>query len=58
MDLNSSDADIEGGILQTGTVGLNWYLNPNTRMMFNYIRACREDYDGADIFAMRFQVDF
>jgi len=58
VDLNSSDADIEGGILQTGTVGLNWYLNPNTRVMFNYVRACQADYDGVDIFGMRFQIDF
>jgi phosphate-selective porin OprO/OprP len=43
------------------TAGLGWYLNPNTRMQFNYVYA---DLDrgtasgGAHIFQMRAQVDF
>jgi phosphate-selective porin OprO/OprP len=44
------------------TVGLNWHLNPNVRMMLNYVRGNLdqfgiEDSDG-DILQTRFQVDF
>ena len=46
------------------TVGLNWYWNPYTRMMFNWIHAYG-DLDrtpgvtnNTDILAMRLQVDF
>lgn len=49
------------GELQDVTIGLNWYLNPNVRVMWNYIHAMadREDVNGdADIFLMRFQIDF
>lgn len=34
IDLN--DNDINGGILNSMTVGLNWFLNPNTIVQFNY----------------------
>lgn len=48
------------------TLGLNWYLNPNTRVMFNYIRSCWDIGDSSatgftediDTFIVRFQVDF
>jgi phosphate-selective porin OprO/OprP len=71
LDLN--DENIEGGEETNYTVGLNWYMNPNVRLMFNYIYADVEDRgpfenddgilvateDGsANIFQMRFQVDF
>ncbi len=60
VELN--DFGIEGGRLQNLTVGLNWYLNPYSRVMCNYIHADLDDFDDgdsdADIFAMRFQVDF
>lgn len=36
-DLN--DDPWEGGTLDTITLGANWYLNPNTRMMVNWVRA-------------------
>ena len=35
LDLN--DQLINGGKLRDLTVGLNWYLNPTTRMMWNYV---------------------
>jgi len=31
-----NDKGINGGVLNGFTVGLNWFLNPNTRMAFNY----------------------
>ena len=33
MDLTTANA----GTLEDITVGINWYLNPNTRVMFNYV---------------------
>jgi phosphate-selective porin OprO/OprP len=49
------------GELSDWTLGLNWYLNPNVRLMFNYIRSCPDRIDtnnSADIFMTRFQFDF
>ena len=44
------------------TAGLNWYLNGNTRVMFNYVHVRVMDRDeppidggNANIFQMRFQ---
>jgi phosphate-selective porin OprO/OprP len=56
--LNLDDQPIFGGKLQDVTLGLNWYLNPNTRVMWNYVHADRIDTGGANIFQTRFQVDF
>jgi phosphate-selective porin OprO/OprP len=63
LDLN--DGDIKGGREKNFTAGLNWYLNPNVRLMFNYIRANVEDRAGppvndgtANIFQGRFQIHF
>ena len=55
-----------GGKEKNITVGLNWYLNPNTRMILNYVhgwvddRTVNEvdlDNDGFGVYMMRFQVD-
>jgi phosphate-selective porin OprO/OprP len=49
------------GELQDVTIGLNWYLNPNMRIMWNYIHAMPDTpvlSSAADIFMMRFQIDF
>jgi phosphate-selective porin OprO/OprP len=56
--LNLDDQPIFGGKLQDVTLGLNWYLNPNTRVMWNYVHADRIDTGSANIFQTRFQVDF
>jgi phosphate-selective porin OprO/OprP len=64
IDLN--DEAIKGGIERNLTAGLNWYLTPHTRFMFNYIRAHVKDRvvpppvdDGvADIVMGRFQLDY
>lgn len=61
IDLN--DGGIAGGQEDDITAGLNWYLNPHTRVMFNYVHA---DITGAptvdlgnlDIYQFRFQVNF
>jgi phosphate-selective porin OprO/OprP len=62
-DLDLTDESLEGGEQQDITAGLNWYVNPSTRIMINYVNADlknRADVpdDSIDIFQMRFQVDF
>jgi len=37
--LNLSDAGIRGGRAVDHAFGLNWYLNPYTRVMFNYVHS-------------------
>ncbi len=52
---------IRGGEEDNITIGLNWHLNPNTRIMWNYIHADLDSnvYDGdLNIFQTRFQVAF
>jgi phosphate-selective porin OprO/OprP len=56
--LDLDEDEISGGILSDVTLGLNWYLNPNMRIMLNYIYANRNGYGDADIVQTRFQVDF
>ena len=63
LDLN--DGDIQGGKEDNITFGLNWHLNPNTRVMFNYVIAdVNRQLSGADrdldtkSAMVRLQVDF
>ncbi len=56
LDLNHGP--VSGGKLNDFTAGLNWYLNPNARVMWNYIRANRDTLGKADVFQMRIQVNF
>ncbi len=61
VDLGDSDLPSTARRVQDVTLGLNWYLNPNMRLMWNYIRSCvdgRDVSNAADIFMMRVQVDF
>jgi phosphate-selective porin OprO/OprP len=41
--LDLDDGAVAGGYLDDTTVGLNWYLHPYMRMMFNYIYADLND---------------
>ena len=58
MDLSEAHA----GILNDITIGLNWYLNPCTRVMFNYVMGTMEDHHGEEAtentFQCRMQIDF
>lgn len=66
MDLN--DGSITGGREENFTFGVNWYINPNLRLMANYIRIDNDKNADADgdltgndtpqIFQTRFQIDF
>ncbi len=56
--INLEDDQFIGEKLTDYTVGLNWYLNPATRIMANYvIGSTTADEHFAD-FEMRFQLDF
>ena len=55
------------GMATDHTFGLNWYLNPFTRVMFNYVHSIdtyniaantRVTGGNLDIFEMRFAMDF
>ena len=56
LDLNN--ANIKGGELRDLTFGLNWYLNNNMRIMWNYVRADLVRGGDANIYQMRFQIAF
>jgi phosphate-selective porin OprO/OprP len=60
--IDLSDRTIQGGELTDITLGLNWYLNPYTKLTFNYIHAFLDrppaGASNADVYAVRAQVDF
>ena len=56
--LDLSDSGIDGGTLDDGTIGVNWYLNPNMRTSLNYVGARLEDVGWTNQLVARFQVDF
>ncbi|HXK61164.1 MAG TPA: porin, partial [Acidobacteriota bacterium] len=56
IDLNNEA--VRGGELMNWTLGLNWYLSSFSRIMWNYVRADLHETGNADIFQMRFQIDF
>ncbi len=63
LDLDDADAQVFGGNSSDHTVGVNWYLNPYTRLMFNYVYAqVSPANNSADtdlsVFQMRAQFDF
>ncbi len=60
LDLN--DGAIRGGRLLDCTVGLNWYWNPYTKMVFNWVHATSDNPTfpkcQTDLFGVRAQLDF
>ncbi|MCS6977678.1 MAG: OprO/OprP family phosphate-selective porin [Gemmatales bacterium] len=61
--LDLINSGIRGGILDDVTLGLNWYLNPNTKVQWNYILVLRDapnpaSSGTAQIFTMRFAIDW
>jgi phosphate-selective porin OprO and OprP len=60
--LNLDDKAIQGGQIYDCTLGLNWFLNPNFKVQFNYIAEHR-DMPGVPVgwingFGVRFACDF
>jgi phosphate-selective porin OprO/OprP len=60
--LNLNDNGIQGGQLTDWTAGVNWYWNPCTKLVFNYVHAVASvpgtDQSQTDLFGLRAQVDF
>jgi phosphate-selective porin OprO/OprP len=61
--LDLDDAGVWGGTTADHTFGINWYWNPYTRLMFNYVHAQvspPNNQPNADlnVFQVRAQVDF
>ncbi len=53
------DASVNGGRGNVHTLGMNWHLTRNSRMMANYIQATRDNADGyLNAVTMRAQFDF
>lgn len=50
--------DADKGKMDDITLGLNWYLNSRTRIMYNYIWSDLQDQGNTNIHLLRFQVDF
>ena len=55
-----SVSDLDGGVMDNYTFGLNWYLNPAVKIAANYIHTNSFSFyhGSSDIFQMRFQVAF
>jgi phosphate-selective porin OprO/OprP len=56
--LDIDDEGAAGGELDDVTAGINWYLNPNMRLMLNYVFADLDNVGESDAFMLRTQVDF
>lgn len=56
--LDLTDGAIRGGEVENLTLGVNWYLNPSTRVMVNWVRSDVRGLGDARIVELRFAVDF
>ena len=63
LNLNDDTAEVYGGTMDNVTLGINWYLHSNARLMFNYVMSSVRDHDdeklgSVNAFTMRTQFDF
>lgn len=56
--LNLNDDGVDGGRLRDLSLGLNWYLNPSVRTMWNYILADPSEGGDVSAFTWRLQIAF
>ncbi|MFH1837624.1 MAG: porin [Candidatus Omnitrophota bacterium] len=56
--LDLKDNAIDGGIMSDTTLGVNWYLNPNMRIMWNYVHSNLNGVGTADAFLSSVRIDF
>lgn len=57
-NVNLNDAGVSGGEQDNTTLGFNWYLNPATRFMLNFVNADVDGVGSMDFVLVRWQVDF
>lgn len=63
LDLNDASSGVEGGEMTDITLGLNWYLRDNARLMFNYVDVDTDENaveadDDPKVMTVRAQWDF
>jgi len=56
--LSLNQEDVHGGRMNNITAGVNWYLNPITKITFNYVNSVINELGTSNIFQMRFQITF
>ena len=56
--IDLTDGGVFGGEQDDITLGVNWYPNPATRLMFNYVSADVDRIGDANFIMVRWQVDF
>ncbi|MEM8964657.1 MAG: porin, partial [Acidobacteriota bacterium] len=57
-NINLNDGNISGGEMDVFTLALNWYPNPATRLMINYVLSDVDGVGEADFILLRLQFDF
>lgn len=56
--VNLNDGPVDGGKMKTLSFGVNWYLNPSTKVMLDWVHAHADPAGSLNGVEMRFQVDF
>ncbi|MCG8459284.1 MAG: porin [Holophagales bacterium] len=56
--IDLTDEGVFGGEEDNISLGINWYPNPATRLMINYVNADVDDEGEGDFILVRWQVDF
>ncbi len=52
------DDGVDGGVADDWTLGVTWYVNPNARIMVNYVLANLHHVGDVQVLEVRFQVAF